>query len=234
MHKHSYLTPKQIQESCHLTNPEDPNSERVCEISEEFRQGYAILQGKEEYKKSVTFFGSARLEPKHRFYEEAYTLAKRIGEELKYAVVTGGAAGIMEAANHGAYDAHVPSIGLTITLPTEQSTNKYVTQEVPFNFFFSRKVLLAFSAEAYIFFPGGFGTMDEFFGILTLVQTRKVPPIPIILYGVEFWSPLVAFFKDRLINEYKTVSNEDLLFTMTDDMDQIIDIIKSAPIQDGE
>lgn len=76
--------------------------------------------------------------------------------------------------------------------------------------------------------------MDEFFGILTLVQTRKVPPIPIILYGVEFWSPLVAFFKDRLINEYKTVSNEDLLFTMTDDMDQIIDIIKSAPIRDGE
>ncbi len=234
MQKHKFLTPKQIQESCHIINVDDPNSERICQISEEFRQGYAILEGKDEFKKSVTFFGSARLAPKERFYEEAYTLARRIGDELGYAVVTGGAAGIMEAANHGAFDAHVPSVGLTITLPSEQATNKYVTQEIPFNFFFSRKVLLAFSAEAYIFFPGGFGTMDEFFGILTLVQTGKVSPIPIILYGIEFWSPLVAFFKDRLINEYKTVSTEDLLYTMTDDMDAIIAIIKAAPVRDGE
>ena len=140
----------------------------------------------------------------------------------------------MEAANHGAFDAHVQSIGMTITLPAEQETNKYVTQEIPFDFFFTRKTLLKFSGEAYVFCPGGYGTLDEFFDIITLVQTRKIPPVPLILYGVDFWSPIVTFIKEKLVDEFKTISPDELLFTMTDDHDEIMQIIKDAPVREGE
>lgn len=233
-HKPTYLTPRQIQESCNILNPDDPAEAHICGIAEEFRQGFKVMEKKTEYRKSVTFFGSARTDPKNKYWDDAYRLAKRIGQELGYAIVTGGAQGVMEAANHGAFDAHVPSLGMTIVLPSEQMTNKYVSEEIPFNYFFSRKVLLAYSGEAYIYFPGGFGTFDELFGILTLIQTRKVPPVPIILYGKDFWGPMVEFFKEKLIKEFKTVGPDELLFTMTDDHDEIISIVRNAPIRDGE
>jgi len=204
---------------------------RVALITQEFRAGFEFIKN---YPRSVTFFGSARTSQGDKYYEQARSLAAKIVENLHYAVTTGGGPGIMEAANRGAYEAGGNSIGLNIELPHEQATNKYLTDFMTFHYFFSRKVCLSFSAEAYIFFPGGFGTLDEFLEILTLVQTRKIPEAPIILVGAKYWTPLVeSFFKQNLeLNKY--IDSLDLsLFTVSDDEQQILEIIKSAPIRIG-
>lgn len=229
--KHNFLTPSQVKDGCRILNPNDKDEQRICVINEEFRQGFDIIESNKKFKKSVTFFGSARLSADSPFYKKAESLAKKIGIELGYTVVTGGGGGIMEAANKGANEAGVPSIGATIRLPSEQLTNKYVTQEIPFYFFFSRKVLMTFSAEAYVYFPGGFGTMDEFFEILTLVQTRKIPPVPIILVCSEYWNNLKNFITKVLVEEYKTVGDTELLFHIIDDENEIVDIIRNAPLR---
>ncbi|MBP6911815.1 MAG: TIGR00730 family Rossman fold protein [Candidatus Pacebacteria bacterium] len=235
IHLDTYLTPHQIKEACAISNPENLTERQVCTINQEFQQGFNLFEKyNSELEKSVTFYGSARFTLDNPTYKKIYTLARRIGEELGYAIITGGASGVMEAANHGAFDAGVPSIGLTIALSHEQSTNKYVTHEVPFDFFFTRKTLLKFSAETYIFCPGGYGTLDEFFDLLTLVQTKKIPPVPLILYGVEFWTPLVEFFKKTLIETYNTVSFDETPFVVTDNDDEILEIIKNSPIRTND
>lgn len=234
-HRDTYLTPQQIKDSCIVQNPDNLNKRQVCAINQEFQQGFDLFEKyNSELEKSVTFYGSARFTEDNPTYTKIYTLAKRIGEELGYAVVSGGASGVMEAANRGAFDAGVPSIGLTIALSHEQSTNKYVTHEVPFDFFFARKTLLKFSAETYIFCPGGYGTLDEFFDLLTLVQTKKIPPVPLILYGVEFWTPLVEFFKKTLLQTYHTISPDEMLFTVTDNDEEILEIIKKSPLRNSD
>jgi uncharacterized protein (TIGR00730 family) len=139
----------------------------------------------------------------------------------------------MEAANLGGYEAGGNSVGLTIELPKEQTTNDYLTDSVAFHYFFSRKVCLAFSAEAYIFFPGGFGTLDEFTEILTLVQTGKIPKAPLILVGRDYWKPLEEFFRNTLLQK-GAIEEKDLdLYTVTDSQDEIIQIVKEAPIRMG-
>jgi uncharacterized protein (TIGR00730 family) len=139
----------------------------------------------------------------------------------------------MEAGNKGAYEAGGNSLGLTIELPHGQVTNRYLTDTVSFHYFFSRKVCMAFSAEAYLFFPGGFGTLDEFCEILTLVQTNKIAKVPIILVGVEFWTPLIEFFKNTL-RARDMIDESDLeLFTLTDDNDKILNLIKKTPVEIG-
>ncbi len=204
---------------------------RVALIDSEFSNGFEFIQN---YPRSVTFFGSARISPGEHYYEKARELASRIVTELHYSVLTGGGPGIMEAANRGAYEAGGNSIGLTIELPHEQKTNPYITDNVGFHYFFSRKVCLAFSAEAYIFFPGGFGTMDEFTEILTLIQTNKIPRVPIILYGKEHWARFENFVQEWLLtNKYIDMADTHL-YTMTEDHDQILEIIKNAPVRLGE
>ena len=203
---------------------------RVALISKEFTSGFDFVKN---YPRSVTFFGSTRTKENEYYYEKARTLAGKIVKELHYSVTTGGGPGIMEAANRGAYEAGGNSLGLTIDLPHEQLTNKYLTDREDFHYFFSRKVCLSFSAEAYIFFPGGFGTLDEFLEILTLVQTNKIPKAPIILVGAQFWNPAEQFFREVLIKD-KMITEEDLsLYTITDDEDEILKIIKSAPVRIG-
>ena len=136
----------------------------------------------------------------------------------------------MEAGSRGAHEVGGRSLGLTIKLPTEQQTNPYLTDEIDFYYFFSRKVILSFSAEAYLFFTGGYGTLDEFFEIITLIQTNKIERVPIVLVGVEFWKPIDEFIKNSLDKKYKTISSEDTgLYTVTDDADKIIEIIKNSP-----
>jgi len=210
-------------ESCVL--PEKDG--RLNLINEEFRRGFAFIK---RYPRSISFYGSARTPRTHPLYEKAYKLAFRISKELGYSIVTGGGPGIMEAANKGAKEAGGDSLGLNIELPTEQVVNPYVKDSVEFYYFFSRKVALSFSANAYIIFPGGFGTLDEFSEVLELVQTKKIPPVPLILVDSAFWRPLDMYIKNTLLNDYQTINVEDTeLYKITDDDEEILEIVKNAP-----
>ena len=202
--------------------------DRVSRINREFMQGFTFIK---KFPKSVTFFGSSRFKKGNRYFQKARFLAQKIAK-LDYAIVTGGGPGIMEAANLGAQEARGKSVGLNIQLPNEQVTNPYITYSSKFYYFFSRKVVLSFSAEAYLFFPGGFGTLDEFFEIVTLVQTRKITKVPIILVGNEFWKPLDKFIQNQLVNKHKTIDKRDAaLYKILDNENEILKIIKSAPLR---
>ncbi len=205
---------------------------RMCIIDAEFRRGFELMA---KYPKSVTIFGSARLDLETDIAKRVEALATKIAN-LDYAVVTGGGYGIMGAANKGAFTSpNGSSIGINIKLPFEQKLNEYVDASLNFHHFYSRKVILAYSAEAYIYCPGGFGTLDEFFEILTLKQTKKIPDVPIILYGSEFWQPLEDYFKKAFLKEgEETISREDLnLYVITDDDEEVLRIIKEAKVRDS-
>jgi hypothetical protein len=208
----------------------EASKKRVALIAKEFTGGFEFVKN---YPRSVTFFGSARTKSGESYYEKARALAGRIVQELHYSVITGGGPGVMEGANKGAYEAGGNSLGLTIELPREQMTNSYLTDREDFHYFFSRKVCLSFSAEAYIFFPGGFGTLDEFLEILTLVQTNKIPKAPIMLVGSFFWDPLEQFFKEIILKNNMIEEKDLSLYTITDNEDEILKIIKEAPIRLG-
>lgn len=223
---HHHQTPEEIQKICKISKGDNADGVHLCQINEEIQQGITEMQA---YKNSVTFYGSARFNEGDEYYDKARNLAGRISTELGLAVITGGGPGIMEAGNRGAYEAGGKSVGLTIRLPMEQKDNVYLTDEVPFNFFFARKMSLSYSSEVFVFFPGGFGTLDECFEQVTLIQTKKLPPIPVILYGTEFWKPFEKVFKEVLLAKFHTISEEDLsIFTITDDDDQVMEIIKNA------
>jgi uncharacterized protein (TIGR00730 family) len=200
--------------------------DRIKRINSEFEDGFEFL---ENYQKSVTVFGSSVVNEDNEFYKMAASLCKRISSELKCAVVTGGGPGIMEAANRGAYEAEGESLGITIKLPHEQVTNPYLTDHIALQYFFARKVLLSFSAEVFLFFPGGYGTLDELFEILTLVQTRKIRSIPIILVGSEYWKPFEKFLFDNILSRGMIDDADISLFTIEDDEDKILDLIRNAP-----
>jgi uncharacterized protein (TIGR00730 family) len=211
-----------------LTEIEDEMKKRVSLIDQEFKRGFDFIKNQ---KKSVTFFGSARLPETNEHYQRARRIATNLSK-LGYSIVTGGGPGIMEAANRGAFEAEGASLGLNIKLPHEQVRNPYVTDVVEFYYFFIRKVMLSFSAEAYLFFPGGFGTMDEFFEIITLIQTKKIEPVPIFLVGNEFWGATKQLLIDQMLTN-KTIDKEDLeLFVITEDEDLIIDTVKKAQLRD--
>jgi uncharacterized protein (TIGR00730 family) len=211
-----------------LLDLKEATRHRINHISDEFGKGFDLI---EKYPKSVTFFGSARVKEGNEHYDRARSLAKRIGEELGYAVISGGGPGIMEASNRGAQEGGAPSLGLTIDLPGTQTTNKYVDEEVDFYYFFSRKVCMSFSAEAYIFFPGGFGTMDEFFEILTLIQTHKIRRVPIFLVGGHYWKHFDSFIYEELL-ERKMIDARDMdLYLVTDDEEYIINLIKNVEVR---
>lgn len=203
---------------------------RVSRIRQEFINGFHFIK---KHPKSVTFFGSARFDEEHPYYKKARSIATRLAKE-GYDVVTGGGPGIMEAGNRGAQESGEggKSLGFSIELPREQILNEYVDDHVDFYYFFPRKVLLTFSSEAYIYFPGGFGTMDEFFEILTLVQTEKIPRVPIICVGDDYWGRVRTFFDELLSKDYETIDHSDLdLITITEDEDKIVEIVKNAPLR---
>ncbi len=181
---------------------------RVFRIMSEFVQGFELLRN---YGLSVTFWGSARLTPDDPYYKAAEELAAKLAKK-GFAVISGGGPGIMEASNVGAFKVGGRSVGLNIELPFEQKLNPYTTESMSFKYFFSRKVMLTFASEAYVYFPGGYGTLDEFFEIITLIQTKKIERIPIVLYGSEFWNPLLHWFEKDLVKKFKTISKEDLDF----------------------
>ncbi len=202
---------------------------RMSITNDEFQKGYELI---EKYPRSVSILGSARFNEDNKYYQAARSLGYRIAKELKYAVVTGGGPGIMEAANRGAYEARGKSLGFTIKLPKEQKVNKYVTEFVEFEYFFSRKTILFFSAECYVYFPGGFGTLDELLEIVTLIQTKKIPRTPVILVGREFWQPFIDLMKTKLLDENETISPDDInIYQIVDSEDEILKIIKNAPFR---
>ncbi len=196
--------------------------ERIARMAKEIEDGFHLLS---KYRLGATFFGSARCGVGEEYYEAARLLAGRLSR-AGFSIVTGGASGIMEAANRGAFEAGGQSVGLNIKLPHEQGSNEYLTEEKTFNYFFSRKVMLTFASEVYLYFPGGFGTFDELFEILTLIQTKKIKRVPIILYGRKFWEPVIAMLRSQMAEEFNTISASDLeLFTLVDSVDEAYDAV---------
>ncbi len=208
----------------------DTTKRHLDEINKEFKEGFDFLK---KFPKSVTVYGSARAKRDAKEYKLAEQLGHRIVKDLKYAVVTGGGPGIMEAAHKGAREAGGQAVGLNISLPHESNVNDYTTDSMQFTYFFARKTMLTFAAEAYVFFPGGFGTFDELFSTLTLIQTRKIPSVPITLVGSYFWNDLANFISKKMLAQQESVSSYDLnIFKITDDLDQVIDIIRTAPVSE--
>jgi len=217
------VVPKTCRVKKGLRYVDDDNiPDRVGGITSEFIRGFELLQ---KYDLAATFFGSARCALDSDSYEQATHLAHKLSD-VGFTIITGGARGVMEAANKGAHEAGGNSIGINITLPMEQSGNKYTTDSEHFNHFFTRKVMLTFASEVYIYFPGGFGTLDEFFEIATLIQTEKIQPIPIVLIGKEFWTPLLEWLKTGLFEKHHTISKKDMeVYTLVDSVDEAYDVI---------
>lgn len=194
---------------------------RLFRILSEFIEGFDSLS---DTGPAVSIFGSARLKSNDKYYKKTVEVAHLLAKN-GYNIITGGGPGIMEAANKGAVMGGGMSIGLNIVLPNEQAANKYQTRSLHFKYFFSRKVMFVKYAIGYVCMPGGFGTMDEFFEALTLIQTHKIYPFPLILFGKDYWGPLIKFMNTNMM-KFKVISPKDMDFiSMTDDPKEVLAII---------
>ena len=194
---------------------------RIFRIMAEFVDSFEVLS---QVGPGVTVFGSARVLPDNAYYQAAVELTKGLAKH-NLAIITGGGPGIMEAANRGAALARGKSVGLNIELPREQRGNRFTTIPIHFHYFFSRKVCFVKYSIGFVFMPGGFGTLDEFFEVITLVQTQRIPEFPLILFGKNHWKGLIRWMKQQL-EDGKFIGPGDLdLFKLTDDPQEAIDII---------
>lgn len=199
---------------------------RVLRIQSEFVEGFGLLS---EVGQAVSVFGSARTKPGTPYFE----LGKEIGGKLAsagYTVITGGGPGVMEAANRGAQDAGGTSIGLGIELPFEQNLNDHIDIGVTFRYFFVRKTMFVKYSQAFVVLPGGFGTLDELFEAVTLVQTGKVTRFPVVLVGTRFWSGLRDWIRNTLLEEGTISPNDPDLMYLTDDPDEVVDMVSKSHI----
>jgi len=203
------------------------DSWRLFRIMAEFVEGFDTLSG--VHGPAVSFFGSARTKPEDPYYKLTVTLAAELTRQ-GYSVITGGGPGIMEAANRGAADAGGNSIGLNINLPFEQEPNIFANIPLSFKYFFVRKVMFIKYAMAFICMPGGFGTLDETFEAITLIQTRRIKPFPIILVGTDFWGGLLDWVKERMLTAGNIDNNDLLIINTMDDPDEIVSFIKRTII----
>ena len=197
---------------------------RVLRIQAEFVEGFGALAG---LPRAVSVFGSARTKRGTPHYQKAEEIGAALAQE-GFAVITGGGPGIMEAANKGAKKAGGLSVGLGIELPFEQGLNRYVDLGINFRYFFARKTMFVKYSQAYICLPGGFGTLDELFEALTLVQTRKVTRFPVVLMGVDYWSGLLAWMRDAMRTSGKIGPDDLDLICLTDDVDEAVAHLLSA------
>ncbi|MEC7654675.1 MAG: TIGR00730 family Rossman fold protein [Bacteroidota bacterium] len=196
----------------------------IFKIMSEFVEGYEALH---RIGPCVSIYGSARTGPETKVYKDAQKIASLLSES-GYGVITGGGPGVMEAGNRGAHDTGGPSVGLNIELPFEQHENPYIDRDksIDFDYFFVRKVMFVKYSQGFIVMPGGFGTMDELFEALTLLQTGKLNSRPIVLYDSKFWSGLVEWFKDTMLDKYKTISDTDPnLFSIVDTPEEAVRVI---------
>lgn len=202
---------------------------RIFRIMAEFVDGFQFIT---DFKKSVAVFGSTRFPPKNPHYQEARKLAQMLAK-AKYAVITGGGPGIMEAANRGAFEVGGKSVGINIQLEEGQRMNEYVTDPIGFHYFFTRKVMLSLAGNGYVFFPGGFGTLDEFFEMVTLIQTRKLAKaVPIIAVGKDYWGQLFHWLEKEVFKQHEAISKKDLqIVQIVDSAEEAFAIIKKIPPQ---
>ena len=200
------------------------DSWRVFRIMGEFVSGFDELA---TVTRGVSIFGSARTSPDDPLYESVHQTAYLLGN-AGFEIITGGGPGVMQAANQGAHDAGVVSVGCNIELPFEQSTNPYLTKSLTFKYFMVRKTMFIKFSNAYVIFPGGFGTMDELFEALTLIQTKKIRNFPVVLFGSQYWRGLLAWLTSTMLNE-KMIADEDLaLIHLTDSPQDAVDFIVST------
>ncbi len=197
---------------------------RVERVAGELERGFQALAG---VGKAVSFFGSARTGRDDPAYDQARGLARELGEE-GFAVITGGGPGIMEAANRGAQDAGVLSIGLGIELPHEEAMNEWVGLPLDFHYFLTRKVMFVRYASAFVVFPGGFGTLDELFEAATLRQTEKIRHFPIVLFGSAYWEGLLAWLRDPVLAEGKVSPGDVDMLEVTDDPDRVLEVVRAV------
>lgn len=194
---------------------------RMFRIMSEFTEGFDQLS---ELGFAISIFGSARLKPDSIFYQAAELIADRLARQ-GFSIITGGGPGIMEAGNKGGANHGVRSVGLNIELPREQTPNRFQNQSLNYRYFFIRKVMFVKYSMGYVCMPGGFGTLDEFFESLTLMQTQKIYPMPIVLFGTDFWQGLIDWMRNSQL-AMGTISPEDFdLFRLTDDIDEVIEIM---------
>jgi uncharacterized protein (TIGR00730 family) len=195
---------------------------RIFRIMSEFVDSFQTMS---QIGPAVTIFGSARTKPSDKYYRAAVAIAKGLAQH-NLAVVTGGGPGIMEAANKGAAQGGGKSVGLNIELPQEQHGNRYTNLPLHFHYFFARKVCFVKYSLGFVYMPGGFGTLDEFFEVATLVQTERIPQFPLILFGRDYWKGLMQWMKTQLDGHHKFISASDLeLFKITDDPEEAVRII---------
>ncbi len=199
---------------------------RVFRIMAEFVEGVEELS---RLGKAVSIFGSARVEPGDEYYKKAEYLGRRLAE-CKFSVITGGGPGIMEAANKGALEGGGVSVGMNIKLPFEQKPNPFTNISIDYKYFFIRKVMFVKYAVAYVVLPGGFGTMDELFEALTLIQTKRIKGFPVILMGGEYWSGLIKWIKNMLIKENKILPEDFNLLQIIDEPDEVVKYIQKYVI----
>jgi len=193
--------------------------ERSLAYAQDLLQGLAKLRS---FPQGVSIFGSARTKETSKYYQSARKLGGLLANN-GHPVVTGGGHGIMKAASFGAHEYGGRSLGLNIILPHEQTLNPYVSDSIEFHYFFARKVMLTMAAKVYVFYPGGFGTLDEFLEILTLMQTGKMPHMPMFLIDKKFWKPLEKFFATRLETNKMIAKGDRTIYKITDDITEVVD-----------
>jgi uncharacterized protein (TIGR00730 family) len=199
------------------------NAWTMFKVISEFVDGFETLN---KIGPCISIFGSARTKSDDPYYQLAVDIAAKLTEE-GYGVITGGGPGIMEAANKGAFEADGVSVGLDIDLPFEQFVNKYVDKNLNHRYFFVRKVMFVKYAQAFVAMPGGFGTLDELFEVLTLIQTKKISGVPVVLVGKEFWGGMVDWIKNVMLDKYSNISAKDMdLIPIVDDPQEVVQIIR--------
>lgn len=201
---------------------------RMFRIMSEFVDGFETLS---HVKQGVSIFGSARVSQDSAEYRRAYELARALSL-AGFSVITGGGPGVMEAANKGAYDAGGESVGMNISLPLEQRPNPYIKTFINFRYFFVRKVMFVKYSRAFIIMPGGFGTLDELFESVTLIQTQKIQPFPVILVGRDFWAPLVSWIEDKLVSARLISPVDSDILKVVDSTEEVLTILRYIRIPD--
>jgi hypothetical protein len=215
------------------TKMKGENAWTMFKVMAEFVDGFEILNN---IGPCISIFGSARTKPEHPYYKKAIDIARRLTEE-GYGIITGGGPGIMEAGNKGAKLYGGASVGLNIDLPFEQHHNPYIDVDKSLNhrYFFVRKVMFVKYAQAFVVLPGGFGTMDELFEVLTLIQTGKITKVPVVLYGSSFWNGMKDWIKNIMLEQEHNVNPDDLnLLPITDDVEEVVKIINDFYAADNE